>query len=428
MKVKKVFLVVFSSLIFIFGYSGYSQAISLNDAIDIALKNNLQISLTRERVRQAEQKVKEATAGYLPSINLNGTYTHLGKVPSMSTPFGEFPMGEQDTTSLTFSLTQPLYTGGRLTLNSKQAKLNYLRAEKELQQTQSEVIYQVKEGFYSVLLATKNLEIAQRALNQAKAHLEIVESFYKSGRASRFDLLRAKVEVANLKPDVIKARNNLSLARERLAGILSVPSSSLDLEGELEFKSLTLTLDDAIKIAFNSRGDLNSLKLQEEIARVSLQVAKVRNFPSLSFVGNYQFTHPGEKEEWDKDWNISLVLSFPFFDMGKRAFVRERESQLRQVQLAIKQLKDAIQLEVKKAFWDMEAAKEAIAAQKKNIQQAQEALSIAEARYRSGTITQIEVLDASLALTRARLGYTRALYNYNMAKAALIKAIGKIKE
>ena len=337
-------------------------------------------------------------------------------------------MGEQDTTSLTFSLTQPLYTGGRLTLNSKQAKLNYLRAEKELQQTQSEVIYQVKEGFYSVLLATKNLEIAQRALNQAKAHLEIVESFYKSGRASRFDLLRAKVEVANLKPDVIKARNNLSLARERLAGILSVPSSSLDLEGELEFKSLTLTLDDAIKIAFNSRGDLNSLKLQEEIAKVSLQVAKVRNFPSLSFVGNYQFTHPGEKEEWDKDWNISLVLSFPFFDMGKRAFVRERESQLRQVQLAIKQLKDAIQLEVKKAFWDMEAAKEAIAAQKKNIQQAQEALSIAEARYRSGTITQIEVLDASLALTRARLGYTRALYNYNMAKAALIKAIGKIKE
>ena len=312
MKVKKVFLAVFSSLIFIFGYSGYSQAISLNDAIDIALKNNLQIILARERVRQAEQKVKEATAGYLPSINLNGTYTHLGKVPSMSTPFGEFPMGEQDTTSLTFSLTQPLYTGGRLTLNSKQAKLNYLRAEKELQQTQSEVIYQVKEGFYSVLLATKNLEIAQRALNQAKAHLEIVESFYKSGRASRFDLLRAKVEVANLKPDVIKARNNLSLARERLAGILSVPSSSLDLEGELEFKSLTLTLDDAIKIAFNSRGDLNSLKLQEEIARVSLQVAKVRNFPSLSFVGNYQFTHPGEKEEWDKDWNISLVLSFPF--------------------------------------------------------------------------------------------------------------------
>ncbi|RLE11984.1 hypothetical protein DRI96_05290, partial [Candidatus Aerophobetes bacterium] len=162
MKVKKVFLAVFSSLIFIFGYSGYSQAISLNDAIDIALKNNLQIILARERVRQAEQKVKEATAGYLPSINLNGTYTHLGKVPSMSTPFGEFPMGEQDTTSLTFSLTQPLYTGGRLTLNSKQAKLNYLRAEKELQQTQSEVIYQVKEGFYSVLLATKNLEIAQR--------------------------------------------------------------------------------------------------------------------------------------------------------------------------------------------------------------------------------------------------------------------------
>jgi len=95
------------------------------------------------------------------------------------------------------------------------------------------------------------------------------------------------------------------------------------------------------------------------------------------------------------------------------------------MQLAIKQLRDGIQLEVKQAFWNIQAAKESMVAQEQSIQQAEEALSIAEARYKNGTITQVEVLDAQLALTTARLGYTSALYDYNLSRANLNKAMGK---
>jgi len=424
MKVKYLFLIVVFPLFFL---SSYSQAITLNEAINIALKNNSRILLAKEKVKEAEQKVKEATAGYLPSFNLNGTYTHLGEVPSISIPHvGEFPMGEQDTTSLTFSLTQPLYTSGKLTLASKQARLNYRRAKQDLKNTQDNLIFQVKQSFYSVLLAKENLKIREQALHQAKLHLKVVESFYQSGRASRFDLLRAKVQVANLKPDLIQAINNLNLARERLANLLSLPSSSLKIEGELKFQPTSLTLNEAIKTAFSSRADLMSLIISKDIAKLAVRMARVKNQPTLSFVGNYEYKISAEKDEWEKNWNINLVLSFPFFDSGKtKAFLEQRRSQLRQIELAVKQLKDAIQLEVKKAFWDLQAAKEALSAQKQNINQAQEALSIAEGRYKSGTITQVEVFDANLALTTARLNYTRALYDYNLARASLVKAIGK---
>jgi len=417
-----VFLFLLCLVFFIF--SGRTEAVNLQEAINIALSDNLQILIEKEKVREAEKGMQEAFAGYLPTVDLKGNYTHLGEVPVMSLPppLGQFPMGEQDTTSFTLSLAQPLYTGGRLNLANHQAKLNYHRAKEQLQHTQNEVIFRVKESFYLVILAKKNVEITEKALQKAKAHLKVVQSFYKSGRASRFDLLRAKVEVANIMPDLIKAKNSLNLAKERLANLLSLPSSSLKVEGKLKFEPLNLTLDEAIERAISMRSDLKALRTQRDMARTSLQIAKVRNSPSLSLVGNYEHSSTGDG--WDDTWNVSLVLSLPLFDAKNRAFVEQKEFGLEQVRLAVRQLEDTVKLEVKKAFLEMQAAKEAIFAQEQNIQQAKEALSIAEARYKSGTITQLEVLDAQLALTRARLGYTTALYDYNVAKAALIKAMG----
>lgn len=422
-KYKVLFLMSLAFLLF----PTFSQAITLEEAVNIALKNNLQILLAKEKIKEAEGGVKGAFAAYFPNLSLQGSYTHLGEVPSFSIPFvGEFPMGEQDTTSFTLTLTQPLYTGGKLSLSYDLARLNYQRTKYNLRQIQDELIFEVKKSFYSVLLARENVKIAKQALSQAELHLKIVESFYDSGRASRFDLLRAKVEVDNLKPELIKAKNSLNLAREGLANLLSLPSSSLKVEGELEFEPLILNLDKAIENAFNLRSDLKALMAQKDMASTSLRMTEVMNMPTLSLVGNYQYSD--EEGSWEDSWNAGLVLSFNLFDSGrKKASLQQKASQLNQVELAIEQLKEAIELEVKKAFWDMQVAEETIFAQEQNIKQAEEALSIAEARYKNGTITQVEVLDAQLALTRARLNYTRALFDHEIAKAALIKAMGKEK-
>jgi len=425
MRIKGLLLLM--SLFFL-SLPGYSQAITLDEAIDMALKNNPQILLAREEVGEAEQKIKEVFAGYFPSLNLNATYTHLGEVPSISIPgFPEIKMAEQDSTSFNFSLTQSLYTSGQLSLANQQTGLNYQRAQQGLKEIQNTLIFQVKQGFYSLLLAEENVKIAQQAVHQANLHLEVAESFYQSGRASRFDLLRARVEVANLKPGLIQAKNNLNLAREQLANLLSVSSSSFKIEGELKFEPVSLTLNEAIQAAFAHRSDLKSLAINKDIAQLAFRMAEVKNRPSLSLLGNYRYTIPAAGEdEWEKNWDISLVMSFPLFDSGRNeAFIKQRKSQFKQVELAVEQLERIVQLEVKKAFWDMQSAQEALLAQEKNIEQAEEVLSIAEGRYKSGTITQVEVLDANLALIRARLGYTKALYDYNLARASLMRAIGK---
>jgi len=396
---------------------GRAESLTLEEAIRVALANNREILVAKEKIEEAKQRIKEAKAGYFPTINLGSTYTHLNEAPSET--------GKADNYLSEFSINQPLYTSGRLSYANKQVDLGYQKAQEDLKNTQSKITCEVKKAFYAVLLAQENVEVTEKALDQAKRHLDVVEDFFKVGVVSRFDLLRTRVEAANLKPDLIQARNNLRLSQESLANLLSFPSASLEMEGELSFEPRRITLEETIDKALKERSDLKSLKLQKETSEVALQLAEVQNKPNLALVGNYQYQNPsGGEDEWGEEWNLNLVLSIPLFDgWVNRARVAQRRSQVKQINLSLEQLEAGIDLEIKKAFWDLEASEERIYAQKKNIEQAEEALSIAEVRYKSGAITNLEVLDAQLALTRVRLGYLKALYDHNVAMAELEKAM-----
>lgn len=401
-------------------------SLTLQEAIEIALAKNKGILITKEKIKEAQQSVKIARSGYFPSLDLNVNYTYLSEVPSFEVPGGgTVEMGQKDNYNIALSLAQPLYASGRISLGYKQTKLNYQKAKEDLSCKESEIIFEVKKAFYSSLLARENLNLVKESLEQAQRHLNVVESFYQTGRVSKFDLLTTKVEVSNIKPGVIQAENALRLSVEGLANLLSLPPASLKLKGEFKFEPIKIGLEEAIEKALSYRSDLKSLELQEKMGEISFQLAHLANKPSLSLVSNYQHSNPFKgKKEWGEDWNVNLILSMHLLDVGKsQAIVSQRKSQLSQINLSLEQLKDGIMLQVKSAFWNIKAVKQSILAQKENIGQAKEALLIAESRYKNGTITNLEALDAQLALTRAKVGYLKALYDYNIAQATLEKTI-----
>ncbi len=412
-------------LIFLSG-EGRTDVLTLDEAVRVALANNREILVAMEKIEEAKQRIKGARAEYLPTINLSGTYTRLSEAPSMSVPdYGSIEIGKADNYMSTLSLTQVLYSSGILKYGNQGASLYYQKSEEDLKNSQNKITFQVKKAFYVVLLAEKNLEVTEAALDQSKRHLAVVENLFEAGVVSKFDLLRTRVEVANLNPDLIQVRNNLRLSLENLANLLSLPSASLKLEGELSFGPLKVTLEEALDRALEERSDLKSVQLQKEILEVAVKLTEAQNKPNLALVGNYQYRNPsGGEDEWGGEWNLNLVLSMPLFDgWANRAQVAQRRSQVRQIELSLQGFEDGIDLEVKKAFWEVEASEERIYAQEKNIEHAEEALSIAEVRYKSGAITNLEVLDAQLALTRVRLGYFKALYDHNVAMADLEKGV-----
>ena len=402
--------------------------LTLDEAIERALEHNLEFRASRERLKQAEAKIREAKAAYFPRLDLNATYTKLSEPPAISIPgFPEYEMGEEENYTIGLSLAQPLFTSGRLTLSYRSSRLNYQMENIRFTQDRKELIFQVKKVFYSLLLARENLKLARNSLNQGERHLKLVEGLYRSGTASKFDLLRTRVEVAMLKPKLFQAEQNFSLARQKLANLLSLPVEKVEVQGELPCKKIDISLEEAIQKALKQKEELKIIQLQRDILQNSLKLTRVKNLPSLYLRGGYEYSKGADDGfEWERDWNLSLVLSFSLFDGGEvKAQLIRIQSELKEIELSLKSLEQAVALQVKDAFHRLKTAEQSIYAQRENVNQAKEALFLAELRYKNGTITNQEYLDAWLALERTKVGYLASLYEYNLSLAELERAMGE---
>jgi len=421
-------LVLISFAILVFLGKDVAFSLTLKEAIERALEHNLEFRASRERLKQAEARIQEARAAYFPRLDLSATYTRLSEVPTLSIPgFPEYKMGEESNYTVGFSLTQPLFTSGRLSLSYRSSRLNYQMENTRLTQDKKELVFQVKKAFYSLLLAEENLKLARESLNQGERHLRLVEVLYQSGTASRFDLLRTRVEVAMLRPKLFQAEQNFSLARQRLANLLSLPLEKVEAQGKLSFEKIDISLEEAIQRALEQREELKIIRLQRDMLQNSLKLIKVKNLPSLYLRGGYEYTRGANGgSEWERDWNLSLVLSFSLFDGGEvKAQLTRIQSELKEMEFSLKFFEQTVALQVKDAFYRLKTAEQSIYAQRENVNQAEEALSLAELRYKNGVITNQEYLDAWLALERTKVSYLASLYEYNLSLAELKRAMGE---
>ncbi len=221
MKKAKTILLVILLIFWVakFSFPLEKTTLTLEESIRLALSQNPYHLAAEERLETARAKLREAAAGFLPSINSEGLHTLAEKVFILEFPSfipGEPPQRiSMDFTKdyqfyLNFSL--PLFTGGRLTSGYKQAKYNLRSTEEAVRQSKHITVFNAKKAFYGYLLTKDFVKVAEEAVDVAEKHLKNVKNLYGVGMASKFDLLRSEVQVANLKPQFIKARNNLKIA------------------------------------------------------------------------------------------------------------------------------------------------------------------------------------------------------------------------
>ena len=444
-------------------YSSNKEALvlTLDEAIQLALKQNKSILAVREKIREAEGRVIAARASFLPSLSWQASYTRIAQIPEIKMQMptgidtvmvpvlnavgqptgdfvplpvavmeeGTFSFGEPENYVTRATLQQPIFTWGRISNAYSLAQANLKAAQADYQRAINDLRFNVTESFYNVILAKEFVKLSEDSYAQLERHVTQVEDLYNAGMASKFDLLRARVQLANMKPQIIRAKNGLELAKSALKMLLGVNlDAELNLKGRLSYEPYEITLNEAIETALQQRPELIAMKYRKRVAEKGLAIAKAANKPSIFVACNYDYKKPKRMLEtgWGSDWNVTVGLSLPIFTgfsyFGK---VRKAAAQLGQVKLGLEQLVDGIKLEVKQVILDLEQSKEILEAQKDNVKQAEEALNIAEERYRNGLITNLEYMDTQLALTKARVEYLQALADYLIAKAKLERAIGR---
>jgi outer membrane protein len=419
-----------------FSFSQEKITLTLEECIRLALLQNPFFEAEKAKEEQASYYVREAISKFLPSLNAQGMDVLDKKAFSLDVPSllpGLSPqrikLDLTRTYHLSLSLSVPLYTGGRLTSGYKQANYGLLSAQEAIRQARQETVFKVKKAFYGILLARKIADAAEEAVSLAEKHLKNVESLYGVEMASKFELLRAEVQLANLKPQLIRAANGLKTAELGLKVILGLDlRQPVEVKGELSYQAFEADLDDHVARALANRPEILQLRYQKLMAAEMIKTARAAYLPVVAVGGVFHYGSDRfnlRKDSWESYYSVNLLLNIPIFNgLAEAAKVGQSKAVLKQIQYSQKGLLEMVKLEVHESILSLQQARESILSQEKNVEQAREAVKIAELSFTEGLATDLDVSSLHVALSQARTNHSQALYEYVMALALLEKAIG----
>jgi outer membrane protein TolC len=430
-----------AALLIILGSGPASSAqekitLTLEKCISLALSQNPFYLASLERTDAAQARVRQAAAQFFPSLTAQGLQNLDEKVFVLEFP-SFIPGGRPQRVAIDFTkdyqfslnFTLPLFTGGRLTSGYRTAKLNYLSSQESSRQTTNETVFNVKRGYYNYLLAKQLVGVTEEALNLAEKTLQNVKDMFEVGMASRLDLLRAEVRVANLKPPLIQARNNVAVAELSLKTLLGLDvTQPVEVTGEMTYTPVEINLEQSLAKAVLNRPELSQLQYQKQMAGEMIKIARADYLPTIALSGNYNTwadRFAFGKNNWQNFYAFNLVLSIPLFNgLQTPAKVAESQALIREIDFTEKGLVNNIKFEVQAAYLTLNNAQEALLSQEKNIDAARESVRVAELNYGEGLITITDLGAAQVALSEARINYLRAIYEYTVSLAQLEKAVG----
>ena len=398
----------------------------------LAVGNNKQLLAILKEKEVAEGKVAEAWADALPNLRLEATYTRLDEVSSFEAGPATVSIGDENNYSLALVLAQPIFRGGAIGAGIRAAKIYSLLADEQVRGVLQKVLYEARKAYYDVLLARELVKVSEEDLQRVRRHLADVEKKRRAGAATDFDVLRARVEVSNVEAELIERRNALHLARAALLKTLGVSQrSQVELSDRLAYEPVKMDLATAVAKALRDRPELRQGELAVRLQREALVAARSGWWPAIdAFVKeNYAYPDPHSMTnlEWDHAWTAGVSASWAIFD-GFRTLgrVRQEKAKLDEQRLKLLEAEELVLLDVQQALVSLEDAEQLVKSQSANLERAREGLRLAEAGYRQGVTTEVEVLDARQALSRTRALYYQALHKHMTARLTLERATGAL--
>jgi len=417
--------------------SAGGRSVTLREAEEMALERNPQVASARAAVTGAKAGVTQARATILPNVSLGGGYTRNVELPVMflPPPIGTRAIGDTNTYQLALNLNQPLFLGFAGITGVHLAQTNRASAELGLEQTRQSVISSVREAYLGAVLARSTVRVQEEAVAQAESSLAQVQLRFNVGAASGFDLLRARVQLATIRPGLVSARSNRDIADAQLRVAIGLeptePVMPSDTLAGFVSRWANLSVDSLIHVAYRNRPDLQQTEYQERRARDQVKLAQSPYYPMVSAYGRAQWQAQSSKLSLKPDFirstSVGLNLSWTLWDSWKTpSGVQIAQVGVRQVSYTMQLLRNAVAAEVEGAHLKLREAAVNVQSEEQTVGQAAEALRLARVLYAEGGSTQLDVINAQVALTQARTQYVQTLYQYHVAHIRLEKALGII--
>ncbi len=407
-------------------------ALTLEQAIEIALSDNPTIQVAEQTVQLKKISNKETVLGLLPEASLSGAYTRTIKKQTMVMMGQKIEIGipNQYQGGLTVSL--PIFAP-TLYKSMKLTKTDVALAVEQARSSQIDLVNQVTKAFYQALLAQDSYAVLEKSLAQSQENFRIVNAKFEQGKVSEFDKISAEVQMRNLQPSVISARNAVELSKLQLLILMNIePETEIELQGSLNDyeESVFAGILTADTNSLKGNSSLAQLDLNVKMLQQTLSINKQNFVPMVALQFNYMYTCMTDNfkfkdYEWNPYSNVSLSVSVPLFKYSNFSNLKKTNLQISQLMLNRDYTARQLAMQQQSYLNNMAASAEQVSSNKEAIVQAQKGRDIAEKLYEVGRGTVLELNSAEVALTQAKLTYTQAIYDYLSAKADLDKLQGK---
>jgi len=408
------------------------ESLSVAQAVALALKESPVLKAARQEVAMSAAKLGMAKAMTRPLLSSNtflstGTMSGiLGSSPPVM-PLNNLMVPRRPSADQNFMLMIPLWTGGRLGSLVKSAGEEKNASQADLAAMERDVAMQVKVAYYRVLLARAMVEVGEQWVKEEQEALRITREMYDVGKVPHFYVLRTETEVANAVQELTTARNDVEVALIDLKTVLGVNTASqIDLTEKMLFQEPAQDVKPYLEEASSKRPELRAAQARVQAAGAEIGVARSAYLPQIYLTGMADGVSSKEMGEMG-GYTAGIMASLPILDGGsRRAAVNEAKAKYEKARADAEQVGLQVSKEVTQAWLMLRTAAQNVHTSQTALAQAEEEYRIAQMRYTTGKGINVEVLDALVALIRARTNHVNALYTYNASQAELDRAVGRL--
>jgi len=403
-------------------------AFSIEQCVEIALKNSPLILIAEGSVRKNELDVGDAKAGYLPDISLSGGY-YLNETYNAL-------FWNSNHYDLALSASIKPFNNGRTYLDVERTDANLTGAREGYRLTRMNLIMEVISRYYNLLKASQMLDLRKGTLEQKEYQLEFSKAQFELGMVPRADTLKARAALEGARVNLHEASGELLIRKTELNEVMG-----LDLDFPIEVEEVEPKepnipeFDSVLIVAYSNRPDVKRQEFSISASKYNMMIAWINRLPTLTLTGGYSLnaerfafeSFPLSRTNLDDNsaWSVGMTLSFPIFDGGvKSRAIRRANIDLNNARLEYKNLKRQTELEVKSAHINLENASKKIELTQRQVVSAQESYEAALGRYKNGLAPITEVIDAEVVLTEGEVNFINSKYDFLEAEALLKKAIG----
>lgn len=422
-------------LLFVFfasvSFAQDAKVVSLEDCIKLGIENSKTLKISKSKIITAKEKLNEVKTSQLPVLRLSGSYSRLSPVDPFQIGSMQISPSILNNYSARLTLSQPLFTGNRLSSNTELTEFNSMAAETDFSKDKNQLILDIKTAYWNYAKSLKVKETLEKNILQVKSRLQDLENLYNNGLATNNEVLKVKVQLSNFEILFLDASNNIDIALYNLNNVLGIPvSTKLEPKAIIELIQPEIPkLEDLIKESKRNRSDLKSLDYRIKSGEAGITLSKAGWYPQFSLTANYLYANPNSRifpsqEKFKGTWDVGITLSYDIWNWKVTSYqTKQAEANLEQTKIAKELTENNIDLEVNQNYKSLLSVTAKMKLTKETVEQAKENYRVTNEKYKSGLLLNSEVVDAETSLLLAEINNITTIADYLIVIARLEKSI-----